>query len=266
MIRKQESMGGASEGSPFEFQQRGPSKRQNKGRQNKGSALDSFEGMRRILIIITSIASAVAVVAIVFAISKINTANSIAERFATEYAQTVVATRTIEPGTVVTESDFAVASVPREMIPEDASANIADYVTGGYAQTLLSEGVPVSLSAITQSTASTSFAASLQPGTVAMMVSFSNASALSPLINVGDYVNVIGTTADDEEGENEVQFSNVKVLALDANYGTESLSNSDGYSMVTLELTLDQAVQMGEMSSLYLVLLPSEATTSEDAE
>lgn len=228
------------------------------------SSLDSFEGMRRLLIMVASAACAIAVLAIFFSLSQISAANSIAETFATEYTEVVVASHTIEAGTVVTESDFEVASVPVDMVPEDASSNIADYVTGGYTQITLTEGVPVSRSAITQSTSSGSFASSLQSGTVAMMISLSTASSLDPLISVGDYVNVVGTTADDEE--NAIRVSNVKVLALDDNYGTETLTNSEGYSTVTLELTPEEAVQIGEMETLYLVLLPTESTTDEATE
>ncbi len=217
-----------------------------------GGMLGSYDSMRRVLIIVASVASAVAVVALLFSLWQYTQATALMAEYEDEYTEVVVPVSDISAGTAVSASNFTVVSVPANLVPSDASANIEDYV-GGVTLINLTAGVPVSLSAVTQTSASASFADSLESGTVAMSISISGASALSPLIQVGDHVAVIATS----NGVTSVVFEDLEVLALDSNYGTSSTSSSS-YSMVTLKVTEEEAITLSQLSNVTLLLIPTE--------
>lgn len=145
----------------------------------------------------------------------------------------VVAAKDVAAGTVLTASDLTEADVPSSYVPSTATSSAADLV-GHAVITDLSEGVPVATAQVQASGTPSSLAAAIGEGDVAYMLDVSGAAGLSPMLTVGDKVNILSGSGD--AGAAEI-LSGVKVIALDSALSGKASS----YSTVTLDLTTEQA-------------------------
>lgn len=229
-----------------------PQDRSTKKKNRRRNANESYDGMRRSLVIVACFSIAVAVGAMLFSSYRTMQAQELIESEKANQRAVLVATREIAPGEAIGASDLAEAAVPLAFIPVDAvTIDAADTLIGKRVTVRLSPGVPVSASAVRESSSPATLASAVGDGHVALSLSLDEASGVSPLLHVGDMVDVISQT-------NEVWstlISSVRVLALDEKLGSEKI---EGYSRVTLELTLEDAVVVSAADRVRLVLRPAE--------
>ena len=89
------------------------------------------------------------------------------------------------------------------------------------------------------------------------------ATTEQPLLRVGDRVNVMAVVSDGATSSAETVCANVKIIALDS-----ALSGSPdaGYSLVTLDVTEDQAAAIVANPNVTLTAIPQTAEGASDAE
>lgn len=225
------------------------STKKKKGRRNAG---ESYDSMRRSLVIVACFSIAIAVGAMLFSSYRTMQAQELIESEKANQRTVLVATREIAPGETIGASDLAEAAVPLAYVPVDAvTIDAADTLIGKRVTARLSPGVPVSASVVRESASPASLASAIADGRVALSLSLDEASGVSPLLHVGDMVDVISQTDDVWS----TLVSSVRVLALDEKLGSEK---TEGYSRVTLELTLEDAVFVSAAERVRLALHPAE--------
>lgn len=173
----------------------------------------------------------------------------------------VVATRDIPAGTILSDADLEIGSVPRDFSPTDAAGKLEDLV-GKKTITDQTKGMAVPASSVAGSHDPASLPAAITEGYVGMMISLEPANALSPLSSVGDKVDVLGGASDGVVASTALLAENVRIIALDSNL---SEGPSEGYQYVTVEVTRDQALAIASSQSVRLVARPLE-TEAANAE
>lgn len=173
----------------------------------------------------------------------------------------VVATRDIPAGTILSDADLEIGSVPRDFSPTDAADKLEDLV-GKKTITDQTKGMAVPASSVAGSHDPASLPAAITEGYVGMMISLEPANALSPLSSVGDKVDVLGGASDGVVTSTALLAENVRIIALDSNL---SEGPSEGYQYVTVEVTRDQALAIASSQSVRLVARPLE-TEAANAE
>lgn len=173
----------------------------------------------------------------------------------------VVATRDIPAGTILSDADLEIGSVPRDFSPTDAADKLEDLV-GKKTITDQTKGMAVPASSVAGSHDPASLPAAITEGYVGMMISLEPANAISPLSSVGDKVDVLGGASDGIVASTALLAENVRIIALDSNL---SEGPSEGYQYVTVEVTRDQALAIASSQSVRLVARPLE-TEAANAE
>ena len=173
----------------------------------------------------------------------------------------VVATRDIPAGTILSDADLEIGSVPRDFSPTDAADKLEDLV-GKKTITDQTKGMAVPASSVAGSHDPASLPAAITEGYVGMMISLEPANALSPLSSVGDKVDVLGGASDGVVASTALLAENVRIIALDSNL---SEGPSEGYQYVTVEVTRDQALAIASCQSVRLIARPLE-TEAANAE
>lgn len=173
----------------------------------------------------------------------------------------VVATRDIPSGTILSDADLEIGSVPRDFSPTDAADKLEDLV-GKKTITDQTKGMAVPASSVAGSHDPASLPAAITEGYVGMMISLEPANALSPLSSVGDKVDVLGGASDGVVASTALLAENVRIIALDSNL---SEGPSEGYQYVTVEVTRDQALAIASSQSVRLIARPLE-TEAANAE
>lgn len=173
----------------------------------------------------------------------------------------VVATRDIPAGTILSDADLEIGSVPRDFSPTDAADKLEDLI-GKKTITDQTKGMAVPASSVAGSHDPASLPAAITEGYVGMMISLEPANALSPLSSVGDKVDVLGGASDGVVASTALLAENVRIIALDSNL---SEGPSEGYQYVTVEVTRDQALAIASSQSVRLVARPLE-TEAANAE
>ena len=173
----------------------------------------------------------------------------------------VVATRDIPAGTILSDADLEIGSVPRDFSPTDAADKLEDLV-GKKTITDQTKGMAVPASSVAGSHDPASLPAAITEGYGGMMISLEPANALSPLSSVGDKVDVLGGASDGVVASTALLAENVRIIALDSNL---SEGPSEGYQYVTVEVTRDQALAIASSQSVRLVARPLE-TEAANAE
>lgn len=229
-----------------------PSRSAKKRKGGRRSSSESYDSMRRSLVIVACFSIAVAVGAMLFSSYRTMQAQELIDSQKANQRAVLVATREIAPGEALAASDLTEAAVPSALVPVDAvSVEEADTLLGKRVTVRLSPGIPVSASAVRQSALPATLASAVAEGHVALSLSLDEASGVSPLLHVGDMVDVISLA----DSTWSTLISSVRVLALDEKLGSEK---TDGYSRVTLELTLEDAVFVSAAERVRLALHPAD--------
>lgn len=229
-------------------------------RRQRGPAAGGTRKDRR-LAAVAGVAIAVAVVTVGFSGWRWTQAQGELARLEKSTVKVVTVTRDVAPGEVITSADLTVASVPTAFAPKDAAKKVSD-VAGRQSVTQQTSGTAVSLSSVSGSKKPASITTAVTEGHVAYTVALDSSTGLSPLLSVGDKVDVLASVNDGQVVSTVRVADSIRVLALDGNL---SGSKSDGYSNVTIEVTEDQALALSSASGIRLVALP-ETGEAQNAE
>lgn len=210
---------------------------------------------------VAGVAIAVAVATVGFSGWRWTQAQGELTRLEQSTVKVVTVTRDVAPGELIDSADLTIESVPKAFAPKDAAKKVSD-VAGRQSVVQQTSGTAVSLSSVSGSKKPASIATAVTEGHVAYTVALDSSTGLSPLLSVGDKVDVLASVNDGQVVTTERLADSIRVLALDGNL---SGTKSDGYSNVTIEVTEDQALALSSASSIRLVALPEtgEANNAE---
>lgn len=210
---------------------------------------------------VAGVAIAVAVATVGFSGWRWTQAQGELTRLEQSTVKVVTVTRDVAPGELIDSADLTIASVPKAFAPKDAAKKVSD-VAGRQSVVQQTSGTAVSLSSVSGSKKPASIATAVTEGHVAYTVALDSSTGLSPLLSVGDKVDVLASVNDGQVVTTERLADSIRVLALDGNL---SGTMSDGYSNVTIEVTEDQALALSSASGIRLVALPEtgEANNAE---
>lgn len=210
---------------------------------------------------VAGVAIAVAVATVGFSGWRWTQAQGELTRLEQSTVKVVTVTRDVAPGELIDPADLTIASVPKAFAPKDAAKKVSD-VAGRQSVVQQTSGTAVSLSSVSGSKKPASIATAVAEGHVAYTVALDSSTGLSPLLSVGDKVDVLASVNDGQVVTTERLADSIRVLALDGNL---SGTKSDGYSNVPIEVTEDQALALSSASGIRLVSLPEtgEANNAE---
>lgn len=216
----------------------------------------------RVLTAVAAAAIAVSVGATAFSGMRLAESSAIIAKNETDSVNVVVTTRDVAAGETISESDLETQSVPKAYCPTDAATKVSD-VAGHTSITTQTAGTSISLSSIQASASPAHITSAIEDGHVAIALSLDSSHGLSPLLAVGDRVNVLAAVSDGTTSSTETICDGVKVVALDsALTGTPEA----GYSLVTLDVTPEQAAAIVANPNVTLTAVPHAVEEVNDAE
>lgn len=216
----------------------------------------------RALTVVAAAAIAVSVGATVFSGMRVAESSAIIAKNEANSVNVVVTNRDVAAGETITEADLETQAVPKAYCPTDAATKVSD-VAGHTSLTTQTAGASISLSSLQASSSPAHITSAIEDGHVAIALSLDSSKSLSPLLRVGDRVNVMAVVSDGATSSAETVCANVKIIALDS-----ALSGSPdaGYSLVTLDVTEDQAAAIVANPNVTLTAIPQTAEGASDAE
>lgn len=216
----------------------------------------------RALTVVAAAAIAVSVGATVFSGMRLAESSAIIAKNEANSVNVVVTNRDVAAGETITEADLETQAVPKAYCPTDAATKVSD-VAGHTSLTTQTAGASISLSSLQASSSPAHITSAIEDGHVAIALSLDSSKSLSPLLRVGDRVNVMAVVSDGATSSAETVCANVKIIALDS-----ALSGSPdaGYSLVTLDVTEDQAAAIVANPNVTLTAIPQTAEGASDAE
>ena len=216
----------------------------------------------RALTVVAAAAIAVSVGATVFSGMRVAESSAIIAKNEANSVNVVVTNRDVAAGETITEADLETQAVPKAYCPTDAATKVSD-VAGHTSLTTQTAGTSISLSSLQASSSPAHITSAIEDGHVAIALSLDSSKSLSPLLRVGDRVNVMAVVSDGATSSAETVCANVKIIALDS---ALSGSPDDGYSLVTLDVTEDQAAAIVANPNVTLTAIPQTAEGASDAE
>lgn len=216
----------------------------------------------RVLTAVAAAAIAVSVGATAFSGMRLAESSAIIAKNETDSVNVVVTTRDVAAGETISESDLETQSVPKAYCPTDAATKVSD-VAGHTSITTQTAGTSISLSSIQASASPAHITSAIEDGHVAIALSLDSSHGLSPLLSVGDRVNVLAAVSDGTTSSTETICGDVRVIALDsALTGTPEA----GYSLVTLDVTPEQAAAIVANPNVTLTAVPHAVEEANDAQ
>lgn len=216
----------------------------------------------RVLTAVAAAAIAVSVGATAFSGMRLAESSAIIAKNETDSVNVVVTTRDVAAGETISESDLETQSVPKAYCPTDAATKASD-VAGHTSITTQTAGTSISLSSIQASASPAHITSAIEDGHVAIALSLDSSHGLSPLLAVGDRVNVLAAVSDGTTSSTETICGDVRVIALDsALTGTPEA----GYSLVTLDVTPEQAAAIVANPNVTLTAVPHAVEEADDAQ
>ena len=214
------------------------------------------------LTVVAAAAIAVPVASTVFSGMRVAESSAIIAKNEANSVNVVVTNRDVAAGETITEADLETQAVPKAYCPTDAATKVSD-VAGHTSLTTQTAGTSISLSSLQASSSPAHITSAIEDGHVAIALSLDSSKSLSPLLRVGDRVNVMAVVSDGATSSAETVCANVKIIALDS-----ALSGSPdaGYSLVTLDVTEDQAAAIVANPNVTLTAIPQTAEGASDAE
>ena len=216
----------------------------------------------RALTVVAAVAIAVSVGATVFSGMRVAESSAVIAKNEANSVNVVVTTRDVAAGETIAETDLETQAVPKAYCPADAATKVSD-VAGRVSLTTQTAGNSISLSSIQASSSPAHITSAIEDGHVAIALSLDSSKSLSPLLRVGDRVNVMAVVSDGTTSSAETVCANVRIIALDS-----ALSGSPeaGYSLVTLDVTEDQAAAIVANPNVTLTAIPQTTEGAGDAE
>ena len=216
----------------------------------------------RVLTAVAAAAIAVSVGATAFAGVRLAESSASIAKDETASVNVVVTTRDVAAGETISESDLETQSVPKAYCPTDAATKVSD-VAGHTSITTQTAGTSISLSSIQASASPAHITSAIEDGHVAIALSLDSSHGLSPLLAVGDRVNVLAAVSDGTTSSTETICDGVTAVARDAALtGTPEA----GYSLVTLDVTPEQAAAIVANPNVTLTAVPHAVEEADDAQ
>ena len=216
----------------------------------------------RVLTAVAAAAIAVSVGATAFSGMRLAESSAIIAKNETDSVNVVVTTRDVAADETISESDLEIQSVPKAYCPTDAATKVSD-VAGHTSITTQTAGTSISLSSIQASASPAHITSAIEDGHVAIALSLDSSHGLSPLLAVGDRVNVLAAVSDGTTSSTETICGDVRVIARDsALTGTPEA----GYSLVTLDVTPEQAAAIVANPNVTLTAVPHAVEEADDAQ
>ena len=215
---------------------------------SNGVAGPTANDQRKRLTIVSGVCAALAVGGLGLGAYQTAQARYYIDNYESNLVELVCVQSNVKAGDAIDSANLTVTKVPKQFAPADGcTASQASQIVGHRAVTNLTAGNPISLSCIQASPIASNITKAPDEGKIAYMVSLDATSSMSPLLHVGDKVNVLTGT----QGSGSSVFAEgVKILALDSNMSSASQSEQNGYSTVTLELTEAQASDLYTLTNI----------------
>ena len=242
-------------------EERGGSREEKRRAAPKPAPAGPSKGTRA-LTVVAAAAIAVSVGAPVFSGMRVAESSAIIAKNEANSVNVVVTNRDVAAGETITEADLETQAVPKAYCPTDAATKVSD-VAGHTSLTTQTAGTSISLSSLQASSSPAHITSAIEDGHVAIALSLDSSKSLSPLLRVGDRVNVMAVVSDGATSSAETVCANVKIIALDS---ALSGSSDAGYSLVTLDVTEDQAAAIVANPNVTLTAIPQTAEGASDAE
>jgi len=243
----------------------------------------------RLIILLVAAGAAIAAVFLVRSVQAPSSANAtaVAERRAVPTKQLLVAKRDIPVGKMVVADDLRWQDWPENspsgsFIEQKSSPEALQQAVGAIARVSMVEGEPLTTGKFVQPGDASFMAALLTPGMRAVGVEITPESAAGGFIMPNDRVDVMVTRELETEGKSsgmsavrtDMILSNVRVLAIDANYGPpatqiegKEASGAQGAVMVgsraTLELSQADATLLGSADKAGDISLALRSVTDQ---
>jgi pilus assembly protein CpaB len=244
----------------------------------------------RLIILLVAAGAAIAAVFLVRSVqapSSANAAAAVSERLAVPVKQVLVARRDIPVGKMVVVDDLRWQDWPENspsasFIEHKSSPQALQQAVGAIARVSMVEGEPLTSGKFVQPGDASFMAALLTPGMRAVGVEIAPESAAGGFILPNDRVDVMMTRELDTEGKSsgmsavrtDMILANVRVLAIDANYGPpttqvegKDASGAQGAVMVgsraTLELSQVDATLLGSADKAGDISLALRSVTDQ---
>jgi pilus assembly protein CpaB len=186
----------------------------------------------------------------------------------------LVAAKALEPGDATAPGDIVWINFPQEAVGEafiqqSATPNATTDYVGAVARMSIAKGEPITAGKLVKPGEQGFMAAMLTPGYRAVSIPISAQTAAAGFILPNDHVDVLATrklqvqagTSMREEVRSDVILQNVRVLAIDQKFKSESTGGTAPApitgAVATLELSArdsEQLAMAGKMGELQLVL------------
>lgn len=196
---------------------------------------------RRRLTVVSGVCAALAVAGLGLGAWQTATARQYAETYESNLVEVVSTQADVAAGDVIEASNLVTVKVPKSLAPADAvKADESGLIAGHRACANITAGNAISASTVQASAVASTITHAPDSDKVAYMVALDGSASMSPLLHVGDVVDILTGS---DGNETDFVAEKVKILALDAAMSNSSEA-SGGYSTVTLELTSEQAKEL----------------------
>lgn len=196
---------------------------------------------RRRLTVVSGVCAALAVAGLGLGAWQTATARQYAETYESNLVEVVSTQADVAAGDVIETSNLVTVKVPKNLAPADAvKADESGLIAGHRACANITAGNAISASTVQASAVASTITHAPDSDKVAYMVALDGSASMSPLLHVGDVVDILTGS---DGNETDFVAEKVKILALDAAMSNSSEA-SGGYSTVTLELTSEQAKEL----------------------
>lgn len=203
---------------------------------------------RRRLTVVSGVCAALAVAGIGVGAWQASIAQGYIDAYERDLVEVASSASDVAAGSVIEPGSVQTVEVPRSLLPSDyVAADDAASLEGHRAIANLTAGTPISASCVQATPAAGTITAAVSEGKVAYMIALDGASSMSPLLKVGDEVDII-TGGDGQDSR--VFAEGIRILALDGSLSQQASSEGSGYSTVTLELTEAQATELHTISDV----------------
>lgn len=196
---------------------------------------------RRRLTVVSGVCAALAVAGLGLGAWQTATARQYAETYESNLVEVVSTQADVAAGDMIEASNLVTVKVPKSLAPADAvKADEGGLIAGHRACANITAGNAISASTVQASAVASTITHAPDSDKVAYMVALDGSASMSPLLHVGDVVDILTGS---DGNETDFVAEKVKILALDAAMSNSSEA-SGGYSTVTLELTSEQAKEL----------------------
>lgn len=185
----------------------------------------------------------------------------------------VVATKTIEPKTMLISKFLETKEIPENAVPPDAVTNIAE-IANKPARVRIYQGDVITHQKVYRTVEQSGFVGSIPPDCRAVTVAVSDVTGVSGFAKPGDYVDVLLIEREENSVTSRLILQDVLLLSINKNMGVQRTSEDDkndnssvnpattaieNPSLATFALRPDEVLELvtaSRLGEIYLMLRP----------